>query len=331
MKTIPIPPTDKKILDQIVAVLKNGKTFCLSGHQNPDGDVIGSELAMYSLLKRLGADKQIDICNSGPLPRSLAFLSNSDLVKNVETVFQKYDVLIVFECSGADRMGNIIDFKTQVGTVINLDHHLHNPNFGHINLVEPKTSSTSELIYKIFDHLGMGLTPEEATCLYTGMVLDTGWFRYGNTNEQTHHIASQLLKAGVQVADLAERVYLSKSTAALELLAWSLSHMNLYFDNKVAILRVPQEIFKKIGATGDDLEDLVNYGLQIDSVCASALIKEKGPNIVKVSLRSKDRYDINQVARVFNGGGHKNASGCTLDMSIEQAEKCLVEHLEKIF
>ncbi len=157
-----IPPTDPRLLDQILGTLKEGQSFCLSGHQNPDADVIGSELALASLIRRLGKDKRIDIQNSGPVPRSVSHLPGVEVVKNVKKARRSYDTVIVFECSGADRMGNIVDFATQAKTVVNIDHHLHNPNFGHINFVEPATSSTAELIFKIMERSGLPLLKEEA-------------------------------------------------------------------------------------------------------------------------------------------------------------------------
>lgn len=323
---------DASPLDQILTLLKEGQTFCLSGHQNPDADVIGSELALASLIKRLDSKKRIHIQNAGPVPKSVSFLPGAQAIKNVERAEGKYDVLIVFECSGSDRMGGIIDFNTQVGQVINLDHHLHNPNFGHVNFVEPTTSSTSELIFKIFEHAKMPLHTEEAVCLYAGMVADTGWFRYGNTNPQTHRIASKLLEAGVKVEEIAERLYMSKSKTALPLLAWILSRMTLHYDGRLAVMKLPESVFKEIGAAADDVEEIVNFGLQIESVCASVLLKERSnPPVVKASLRSKGKYDINQVALVFGGGGHRNASGCALNMSLEEAEQAMIREMRRVF
>src|SRR4051812_12804101 len=176
MPTI-VPPTDFRVVDEILSALKEHSTFSLSGHQNPDADVVGSQLAMASLIERLGPGKQVDIQNSGAAPASLAFLNGFQAVKNVDRVEKNYDVVIVFECSGADRMGNIIDLAKQAKKVINIDHHLHNPNFGHINFVEPATSSTAELIFKIFERSGLPLGRGEAACLFAGMTADTGWFR----------------------------------------------------------------------------------------------------------------------------------------------------------
>jgi phosphoesterase RecJ-like protein len=320
------------IYSEIVAALKEGHSFSLSGHQNPDGDVIGSQLALAGLIRRFGADKIIDIQNNGPVPRFLSYLHGTDGIKNVTKVDGEYDVQIVFECSGAERMGGIIDLKKQVKKVINLDHHLHNPNFGDINLVEPTTSSTCELIYKIFEHAGVTPSKEEAIAMYSGMVTDTGWFRYGNTNAQTHMIASKLLACGVPIADLSERIYLSKSPEAIRLLARTLTNMKLIYDNRVAVLTLPVDVVNSIGATSDDTEDLVNYGLQIESVMASMILKEKkDPPLVKVSLRSKGNVDINQVARLFGGGGHKNASGCALNMNLADAEAALTKEIARIF
>lgn len=326
-----IPPTNKSALDQIAALLKEGQTFCLSGHQNPDGDVIGSSLAMASLIRRLDSKKRVDLLNAGHPPRNVSFLPGADQVKSVQKVDGKYDVLIVFECSGADRMGNIIDFGTQVGSVINIDHHLHNPNFGHVNFVEPHTSSTAELIYKIFEHMEMPLTVDEATCLYTGMVSDTGWFRYGNTISQTHEIAAKLLAAGVPVASLSERIYLSKSEVGVRLLAWCLTNLKLSHGRKVAMMSLPRKVFVEMGASPDDIDEIVNAGLSIASVQISAFLKEKdNPPAIKISLRSKGDMDINQVARKFGGGGHRNASGCAIEMDLASAEQAILREIDRI-
>jgi len=324
--------SDPSLLDSIVSVLKNNQSFCLSGHQGPDADVVGSQLAMRQLLLSLDPKKSVSIYNSGPPPKHLSHLPGYEKVQNTDKVKGQFDVAIVFECSGMDRMGNIIDFKTQAKNVVNIDHHLHNPNFGTLNFVEPLTSSTAEMIYKIYIHSGLTLTKEVAMCLYTGLVADTGWFRYGNTNSQTHAIASHLVEEGVPVSDLAERMYMSRSAASMALIAHILSHVNYFFKDQVALLTLPLSLYKQVGATGDDLEELVNMGLLRKSVLASVLLKEKEASaLVKVSLRSKGEWDINQVARMFNGGGHRNASGCAIEGSLETAQKKILNELEKIF
>jgi len=284
----PTQKTDPTLLDQILTALKEGQTFCFSGHRNPDADVIGSQLALASLIKRIDKNKKVTIQNSGRPAGTLSFLKDFSSVKNVDKAEGSYDVLIVFECSGADRMGNIIDFKTQVKKVINIDHHLHNPNFGHINFVEPATSSTSELIFKIFERAGVQPDRDEAIALYTGITADTGWFRYGNTNSQTHEIASQLLTAGVPVAELAEKVYMSRSEPALRILGWVLTYMKFHFDNRVSLLTLPQNIFVEFGATPEDLDEVVNFGLLNKTSVVSVLLKEReDKSEVKISLRSK--------------------------------------------
>lgn len=332
MRTIAqtIPPTDVRVVDEILAVLREGSNFCLSGHQNPDGDVIGSQLAMASLIRRLGPKKKIDIENAGLVPKSVNFLPGAGEIRNVTRVEGKYDALIVFECSGIDRTGNIIDPKSQVVKTINIDHHLHNPNFGDINFVEPKTSSTAELIYKIIERSGLPVTVDEAACLFTGMTTDTGWFRYSNTNVQTLQIASKLLATGLPIADLSERIYLSKSETALRLLSNVLGRMTLHFDKRLAFLTLPEAVFKELGAAPDDLEEVVNVGLQIETVQAAVLLKEKA-DVVKASLRSKGDLDINRVARAFGGGGHKNASGCSMAGPLDGAKEAMLAEFKKVF
>jgi len=326
------PKSSDSAIDEILAVLKSARTVCLSGHQNPDADVIGSELAMASLIRRMGGNQSIDIINSGAPPESLKFLPGFDQIQDREKSDKFYDVCVVFECSGTDRMGNLLDLKKQVKTVINLDHHLHTPNYGHINIVEPTTSSTAELVFKIFERSGFALSETEAMCLFSGLVTDTGWFRFGNTNPQSLRIAASLLDAGVKAEDLAERIYMSRTKAAMDLLGYALNHMVLHHDNRVALLEIPEELFKSLKATPDDIEEIVNYGLKINTVCASILLKEKKSlNQVKVSLRSKGVWDVNQVACSFGGGGHKNASGCTIEGPLERVRAQILDAVQVVF
>ncbi len=322
--------TDFTIVDQIIDVLKKGRSFCLSGHQNPDADVVGSALAMESLLKRLGPNKKIDILAFGHPPKLFSYLPGFDRIKSVKKADGHYDVCIVFECSGADRMGNIIDFDSQVETVINIDHHLHNPNFGDINWVEPTTSSTSEMIFKIFERANVPVTKENALCLYTGLVADTGCFKYGNTNVQTHDIGGKLIAAGAPVAQISETMYMGRSWASFQLWSKALANVKFYCDRRVAVQTIPEALYSELGASPEDTEEIVNSGLQLGSAVVSILLKEKSPE-VKVSLRSKGNWNINEVAQKFGGGGHRNASGCTFHGTLADAERAILKEVEKIF
>ncbi|OVE78339.1 hypothetical protein BVX98_00615 [bacterium F11] len=324
--------TNKPTLDQLITTLKKGKTFCLSGHQNPDADVIGSELALKHFIEKLGPDKKVSIINSGKPPKSLSYLPGFEFVQHADKVSGHFDVVVAMECSGAERMGNIIDLKTQATDVLNIDHHLHNPNFGTINFVEPTTSSTAELIFKIYTHNNTPLTKEVALCIYTGLVADTGWFRFGNTNEQTHMIASRLLAVGVPISDLSEKMYMSRSKASMKLLASLLQQMTYHFDDQVVVMKIPLSLMDEIQAESDDLEEVVNFGLMRDTVNASVLLKEKeASKVIKVSLRSKGNWDINQIARTFDGGGHRNASGATIFGNLDKAEELILGEMGKIF
>jgi phosphoesterase RecJ-like protein len=322
--------TDFSTVDKILEVLKSGRSFCLSGHQNPDADVIGSALALESLIKRLGSGKKVDILAFGHPPKLLSYLPGFDRIKSVVKADGHYDVCIVLECSGADRMGNILDFDSQVKTVINIDHHLHNPNFGHINWVEPTTSSTAEMVFKIFDRAKVPLTKETAMCLYTGLVSDTGCFRYGNTNLQTHDIGGKLIEAGAPVAQISETLYMSRSWPSFQLWSKALANVKFFFDRRVAVMSIPQSLYAEVGATPEDTEEIVNSGLQLESAVVSILLKEKSPD-VKISLRSKGNWDINQVAKRFGGGGHRNASGCTFSGTLADAERSILKEVEKLF
>jgi len=318
-------------LDLILQVIRQENTFCLSGHQNPDADVIGSQLAMSSLIRRLNPAKKVDILNSGAAPKYLSFLKGFESIRSVEKIDGAYDVVVVFECSGADRMGKIIDLSKQAKTVINIDHHLHNPLFGHINYVEPDTSSTAEIIFKIFERAGLEINKEEAVCLYTGLITDTGCFRYGNTNVQTHSIGARLIAAGVPVGLVSEQIYMNRSKPAVRLLAHALSKMEILMDDRVALLELPQDVFKATNATEDDIEEIVNAGLLMESALVSILFREKADGSIKLSLRSKQDYDVNKIARFFFFFFHRNASGATFSISLREAKALVVAEVRKLF
>jgi bifunctional oligoribonuclease and PAP phosphatase NrnA len=267
-----LTPTKRdKIIRDILKAVKKGKTFLLSGHHKPDGDTVGSELAFASLLRRW--KKKVDIINAETVPPSLMFLPGIDKVKAMKKVEGHYDVAVVFECSGADRMGNIIDLDTQVGTVINIDHHAHHAFFGDINWINPKASSNSEQLFHLFKLAKMKITRDEATALFVGLVTDTGRFQQENTNPDSHRVAAGLLEAGMDVADVCRRLFATRSQAQLQVLGRSLASMRLEAQGRVAVLTVTEEDFKAAGAGPDDTEDIVNHGLMVPSVDAVVFVR----------------------------------------------------------
>ncbi|OGR87565.1 MAG: hypothetical protein A3A86_01155 [Elusimicrobia bacterium RIFCSPLOWO2_01_FULL_60_11] len=317
------PANRDKLLSQIAAVIRKNKTFFLSGHRKPDGDTVASELAMASLLKRLG--KKVEVWNAEPVPESLLFLPGARAIKHSPKVGKSYDVAVIFECVDADRMGNVIDLKTQAKTVINIDHHIHFGDFGHINMVDVKASSNSEQLVYLFEELKMRITPDEANALYAGVTADTGRFQHSNTTAETFRIAAKLVESGARPHIISERLFTTRSHSSLKLLGWALSNLKTAKNDKVAYLAVSSGDFDRLGSNEEELEDIVNYGLQIPTVLISILAREpKSGADIKASLRARRGVDVCKIAMSFGGGGHKYASGCKIRGSLDEAMRKLL-------
>jgi phosphoesterase RecJ-like protein len=311
------PAARRRIIDQILRAVRAGKTFFLTGHERPDGDTVGSELAFASFLRR--QKKRVTIANAHPIPSDLSFLSGARSARDGKRFNGRWDVAVVFECSGPERMGNIIDLKTQARTVINIDHHAHHAFFGDINLINPRASSNSEQLFHLFERARWTMTPAEATALYVGVVTDTGRFQYDSVSPETHRVAAGLLEAGADVAGVSRRIFGTRSLAALKLLSRALSSFRLDAEGRLSLMVLTQADFTAAGAGPDDTEEIVNHGLLPSGVEATALVRENDDGEVKFSLRGHGRVDLCKVAVAFGGGGHRNAAGVTLPGPVEQA------------
>jgi phosphoesterase RecJ-like protein len=322
----PLSAKHRSAVARIAEVFKNKKSFFLTGHERPDGDTIGSELALASYLR--GQGKKVTVANVGPVPPVFHFLVGARRVRTAPRVKGHFDAAVVFECSGPERMGHIIDIKTQADCVINIDHHAHHGDFGHINLVDPGASSNSEQLCQIFSRVKHRLTKNEATALYVGLVTDTGRFQQENTRPQSHWVAALLLQAGVDVADVWRRIYATRSPAALKLMSRALGSLRMELGGRVSVLRLSRKDFLETGAREDDTEDVVNQGLLPPSAWVSLFLREvDGKKEVKASLRGKGKVDLCRLAVSLGGGGHKNASGVTLPGSLDGVELQLMKAL----
>lgn len=321
----PLTADVRRTVKKIVDVCRKNSTFFLTGHEQPDGDTVGSELAMAGFLKSLG--KQVTIANIGPVPAMFKFLPGARSIRSAPRVPGKFDVAMVFECFGPERMGHIIDLKKQAGIAINVDHHIHHGLFGDINLIDPGASSNSEQLCQVFALAGHSLSKAEATALYVGLVTDTGKFQQENTRPQSHRVAAHLMEAGVDVANVFRHVYATRSVPALHLLSRALASLRLAAEGRVSVIRLTKADFSETRAHKDDTEDVVNQGLLPESAQVSLFLREREEGGVKVSLRGKGHVDLCHLAVSFGGGGHKNASGVTLEGSLDQVEAKILKAL----
>ncbi|MDR2192437.1 MAG: bifunctional oligoribonuclease/PAP phosphatase NrnA [Endomicrobium sp.] len=315
--------TDLKKLKAISEIIKKSKTFFIAGHVKPDGDSLGSALALRSVLTRLG--KNAAVYCADDVPPFLTFLKNSKTIKKSVKQSQKFDCAIILESVDFARMGNIIA-KEQAKKIINIDHHSMFTSFGDVNYVFPNASSTAELVFSLFEYMKIKLTKDEADCLYTGIVTDTGRFQQLNTTAQAHTAAAKLLETGVKPEEICANVYGNVSLGSLKLLGLALLNIKTNFNGQFAYSVLTKDMFKQSGAQETETEGIINFLLSINGVKAACLFKEVDANSTKISFRSIKTFDVLDIAKRCGGGGHKTAAGCSLKQNVSQS----VEYIKKI-
>jgi len=295
--------------------LKSANKILVTAHVQPDGDAIGSTLAAMMILRSLGKDAQIFIDDTAR--RNLHALPHFDEIKRpAEGETFDADLLLVLDTS-TDRLGNVR--KMTDAPILNVDHHVTNTGDDGDLYLEPDAAATCEIVFKLAGELGATITPEIATCLYTGLATDTGFFQYANTRAKTLAVASELVACGVrpnQISELMER----KTFAEVQGLSVALDSLKIHFDGKVAGMTLDNAAAKKFDST----EGFIDQIRVIDTVDVAFLITEREPNFCRVSMRSKGT-DVAKIAAKLGGGGHVRAAGCTLKMPLADAEKILVE------
>lgn len=313
-----------KGLKKILELIEENERFLILSHRNPDGDSLGSEIALALSLRKLG--KKVYIYNQDSPPKRYSKFPKASMVQTEKKDFEE-EVIFVLDCSEIDRIGKIKDNIDFSKPVINIDHHIGNTKFGIANFVKPGYSSTAEIIYRIIKR-EISLDKEIATYLYIGILTDTGAFRYPNTTSHSLRVASELVAYGVIASQVSEFIWFTDPEARIKLLGDVLRAMNLY--DKISIMTVTKNMLQKHGAKEEDTEEFVDYGLSIKGVQTSAIIKERENGALKVSLRSKNGVSVQELASKYGGGGHKTASGFTVKRNIQNFKKELKEELEKL-
>ncbi|MGA1845346.1 MAG: DHH family phosphoesterase [bacterium] len=303
----------------IVQKIKGCSSCVIVSHENPDGDSLGAQIGLALGLKKLGIKNQIR-CKD-PVPSIYDFLPGTELLIPSRSVrIGQGDILVVLDCGNLERTG-ISFIPHPPPMVINIDHHVSNTGFGHINWVDRGASATSEMVFHLLQCLAVAIDPFIATNLYTGILTDTGSFEYSNTTAQCLDIASQLVRAKADPHAISSAVYDRKSLPAIRLMGHVLSDMEIHHDQSVALLTVTRQLLEDLNATYEDTEELVVIPQQIESIRISILIKELDDEEFKVSLRSKGRLDVSQIAERLGGGGHPNAAGIKMKGSLHYVRK----------
>jgi len=318
-------------IGKVIDCIKKSRTFLITTHQCPEGDALGSEIALYNLLKKIG--KTAVIVNQSPTPREYTFLKGSELIRPFR--YNKkfsFDILVMLDCSDKYRCGCVARLVDTCQRVVNIDHHISNDYFGDINWVLPTASSVSEMIYKLYKMLRIQLDIDTARALYVGILTDTGSFRYVNTNSFTHKMAAELLKFHLDVYNIYRNIYEDISFSDILLLSKVILTIKREASGKIITFQIRHDLLKGKRIHFDLTEHVLNFGRLVHGAEVCILFKEqqsKAGRLVRVNLRSRGKVDVNHIAQFFGGGGHKTASGYTVSGSIEEVKKRTIKKIKE--
>ncbi|MDR1720876.1 MAG: bifunctional oligoribonuclease/PAP phosphatase NrnA [Endomicrobium sp.] len=319
---------DLKKISEISKIIKYSKTFFIAGHIKPDGDSLGSALALASVLKR--CDKKVCVYSYDEIPDFLKFLKGSEKIKRTAKKTDLFDCAIILESIDFSRMGDIIT-PVQAKKIINIDHHLTHANFGNVNYIVPSASSTAELVLNILEYMKIKLTKDEAESIYTGILTDTGRFQQTNTTPNSHIACAKLMRSGLDVNEIYKKIYENNSINTLKLHGLALCRMKTIFDNQVCYIVLTKDMFKKARVGNLNTEGIVSYTLKVKDVKVGCLFKEIDKKTTKISCRSVKDFNVLEVMRKFDGGGHKNAAGCIIKYGINISIKMISDILKEKF
>lgn len=315
---------------EIKEILKCGRKILVVSHVDPDGDAIGSQLAFAAYLKQLGKD--VLLVREKDIPHKYQFLPHLENIKPIDSlpVGTRVDTAVVLECPNFGRIGRAASLLGDDVTIISIDHHRDSGELGAVNWIEPDRSSVGEMVYEYFAAVGYPIDAAVATQLYTAILTDTGRFRYQSTAPRTMQIAGELIRAGADPKLICDSVYYNLSQSTVKLTARVLSTIEFHQDGTVCFLTLTKKMLTESGANMAESDGLVDFSLFANGVVVGALLKAHDETQTRVSLRSRDGINVAAIAALFGGGGHFNASGCTMPMNLIDAKSELLRILEAL-
>lgn len=314
-------------INEAIDKIKSSSQIFIASHVSPDGDNIGSITALYLALSKL--DKEVHIIKTDETPSDYMFLPATDKIRDLSK--EDIELLIVLDCGDIERLGKSKYIIEKAKSVINIDHHISNTKFGDYNIVNHRATATGEIVYDLINKMGIKIDKDLATCLYTAISTDTGSFMYDSVTDKTHEIIADLIRTGINVGDINIRLYQNRSIEKTNLFISSLSSLKTFNDNKIATIKVTQDMVSNTNANLEDSEGIIDFVREISSVEVACLFKEVEKNKIKVSFRSKSFVDVAKISTVFNGGGHIRAAGCTITTDIDEAERLVVEQIIRMW
>lgn len=306
--------------------LRKAPTVALFSHVSPDGDCMGSMLALGLALKKLG--KRVYLYNPDSVPFNLDFLPGASEVQNA--LPDPLPQLLCFvDCTDLHRVNLEPSQLPEQAVILNLDHHISNQRFGTINWVDPEASASGEVVMELIRELEVTIDVEIATNIYTALVTDTGSFQFSNTTAKTHRLAADLLESGIDLQHIHLRIFDQKPLAQVELLRRGLSNLKLYAEGRLAVISLHKGDFEETGAVENLSEGVINHARSIAGVEVAVLFKEVETRKIRIGFRSNLWFNVNDLASRFGGGGHKRAAGCSMEVSLDEAREAVIRVVEE--
>jgi len=316
----------KRALEAMAKEIGRHRKLLLATHINPDGDALGSLLALGAVLESLG--KEVFCYSEEPAPSMYAFLPGHQRLMTTLPETLAFDAAIALDCGDRFRLGREMERLLTIQPFMVIDHHVEHKEFGDLEWVEPGRAATGEMVYELAKLLGAEISPQAAFCLYTAIVSDTGGFRYAATTAETFAVARDLVLLGVDPAAVAGWLFNNYSCSRMRLLQAVLANLEICAGERIAIMSATMRMLADTGTTAADTEGFINYALALQSVQVAAFIREGDNGRISVSLRSKGEWDVAAIATRFGGGGHRNAAGFRLpDRTIAEVRQSVIDHL----
>jgi phosphoesterase RecJ-like protein len=319
-------------LPRVIEALRHARRVLITMHRGPDGDALGSALALACALRELG--REVTVYNPDELPYNFRFLRGADQVARSVPAEAAFDVSIATDAGAFERLGPEVPPPPRRGVLINLDHHVTTEPFGDINYVDPQAASVGILAYKIIRGLGHAVSRDAAECIYASILADTGCFRYSSTDPECMRIAAELIEAGVEPWEMTVRVYEQQPLARMKLLADVLGTLEVH--GKLATITITNAMVAKTGSETDLTDGFINYARSVDGIEVAASFREPpaaadggGPSAWRISFRSRGRVNVAAIAQKFGGGGHHNAAGCSIEGDEQVVRARIADEIEQ--
>lgn len=320
----------RTIHSNIVEYIRESGSILITSHEDPDGDSIGSQLALYRYINSL--NKNVAIVDQGAISGKYKFLPNIDLIGKIEEYSgeKHFDLAIILECPELERVGRVADLIRKGMKLINIDHHPDNTGFGDVTLIDSRAAAVGEILTEFFLDISFRIDEETASLLYAAILTDTGRFRFDSTTRRTMEIAGQLVEFGANPRKICDNIYYSLTESTLRLTGTLFSQAGLFENGRICLISLDKKMLRDNCFDMADTDGMAEYTLYCKDVLVGGFLREIDGKATKVSLRSRDSINVSRLAHKYGGGGHFNASGYSVGLPIEVARERLLDDLKEL-